>query len=51
MISRLSSKVGHVESETRSLGQVIEKACEHSTGHSFDPIFIKFGQNVCLDDI
>ena len=32
------------ESKTRSVGQIIEKSCEHSRGHSFGPIFIKLGQ-------
>ena len=30
--------------KTRSVGQIIEKPCEHSRGHSFGPIFIKLGQ-------
>ena len=25
-------------------------ACVHSRGHIFDPIFMKVGQNVCIDD-
>ena len=37
--------------KTRSLGQILEKTCEHDRDHSFDPIIIKFGQNVCLHKI
>ena len=32
-------------------GQIIEKPCEHSRGHSFGPIIIKLAQNDCLDNI
>ena len=35
----------HVWSKTRSVGQIIEKPCEHSRGHSFGPIFIKLDQD------
>ena len=42
IISRSGSKVGHVGSKTRSLGQILEKPCVHSRGHSFDPKFMKF---------
>ena len=31
--------------KTRSLGQKVEKPCEHSRSHIFDPIFIKLAQN------
>ena len=41
-------KTGHVGSETRSLGQILEKPCVHSRGHIFSPTFMKLGQNVCL---
>ena len=51
MMSRSSSDMGHVGSECRSLGQVKEKPCQHSRGHSFDLIFIKLHKNVCLDDV
>ena len=43
-MSRSSLKLGHVGSKTRSLGQILEKPCVHSRGHSFDPKFMK----VCL---
>ena len=29
----------------------ITKTCEHSRSHIFGPIFMKFGQNVCLNDM
>ena len=45
IISRSRSKLGHVGSETRSLGQIIEKRCVHSRGHSFDSKFMKLYQN------
>ena len=44
--SRSSSKMGHVGSKTRSLGQIIEKPCVHSRGHSFDHKLMKICQNV-----
>ena len=44
-ISQLSSNMGDVGSKTRSVGQIIEKICEHSRGHSFGPIFIKLSQD------
>ena len=44
IISRSSSKLGHVGSETRSLGQILEKPCVHSRGHSFDLKFMKAWQ-------
>ena len=43
--------MGHVESKTRSLGQILEKACVHSRGHIFGPIIMKHGQDVCLGKI
>ena len=50
MKSRMSSKVGHVGSTTRSLGQILEKHV-HSRGHIFCPIIMKLGQNVCNEEI
>ena len=41
IISRSGSKLGHVGSKTRLLGQISEKACVHSRGHSFDLKFTK----------
>ena len=45
IMSRSSSKVGHVASKTRSLGQILEKPCVHSRGHSFDSKFMKLNKN------
>ena len=50
-ISQLSSNMDDVGSKTRSVGQIMEKPCEHSRGHSFGQIFIKLAQNDCLDNI
>ena len=33
--------------KTRSVGPIIEKPCEHHTGHSMHPIIMKICQNVC----
>ena len=46
-----SLKIACVRSKTRSLGQILEKPCVHSKGHIFNPIIMKHGQNVCLDEI
>ena len=43
--------MGHVESKTRSLGQILEKPCVRSRCHIFSTIIMKLGQNVCLDKI
>ena len=51
MKSRTSSKMGHVGSKTRSLGQILEKPCVRSRGHILSRILIEVGQDVCLDDI
>jgi len=48
MTSGLGLYLGHLGSETRSLGQIIEKPCEDNRGHSFHQILMKYGQNVCL---
>ena len=45
-MSRSNSKLGHVGSKTRSLGQILEKPCVHSRGHGFDHKFMKLCQNV-----
>ena len=44
IISRSDSKLCHVGSKTRSLGQILEKPCVHSRGHSFDHKFIKLSE-------
>ena len=46
-----SSNLGHVESKTRSLSQILEKLCVCSRGHIISPIPMKLGQNICLDKI
>ena len=51
MLSRSQINLGHVGSKTRSVGQIEEKLYFHSGGHIFDPVSMKFGQNVCLDDV
>ena len=43
--------MGHVRSKTMSLGQILEKTCVDSRGHIFNPIIMKLGQNVCLNEI
>ena len=50
-ISQSSLNMGDVGSESRSVGQIMEKPCEHSRGQSFGPIFIKLAQNDHLDNI
>ena len=47
-ISQLGSNIGDVTSKTRSVGQIMEKPCEHSKGHIFGPIFIKLAQMIIL---
>ena len=51
MKARTSSKMGHVGSKTRSLGQILEKPCVRSRGHILSRILMKVGQDVCLNDI
>ena len=45
IISKSALKLGYVGSKTRSLGQILEKPCEHSRGHNFYSKFIKLYQN------
>ena len=51
MKSLTNSKMGHVGSKFRSLGQILVKPCVRSRGHIFSPIIMKLGRNVCLDEI
>ena len=45
--SKSDSKLSHVGSKSRSLGQIMKKKpCVHSRGHSFDQQFMKRCQNV-----
>ena len=39
-MSRIGLKLGYVGSNTRSLGQTLEKPCVYSRGHSFDHKFM-----------
>ena len=43
-MSRSDLKLGHVRSKTRSKGQILEKPCVHSRGHSFDSKVMKLCQ-------
>ena len=43
--------MGHVGSQTRSLGQILEKPSVRSRRHIFSLIIMKLGQNVCLNEI
>ena len=45
-MSRSDLKLSHVRSKTRPLGQILEKPCVHSTGHSFVSKVMKLCQNV-----
>ena len=47
----MSSKIGHVGSKAKSIGQILEKHCVRSIGHIFSRMIMKLGQNVCLDKI
>ena len=51
MKSQTSSKVGHVRSKTRSLGQILEKPCVRSRGHIICLIIMKHIQSICLNKI
>ena len=44
IISRSSWKLGHVGLKTMLLGQILEKPCVPSRGHSFDLKFMKLCQ-------
>ena len=48
---RSISNVSHAGSKTRSVGQTMEKLCEHDTGHIMQPIIMKICQNACLGEI
>ena len=49
--ARSNLKEGHMGSKTRSLGQIVEKPCDHSRCHIISPILMKICQNDCLDEI
>ena len=44
MKSRSGLKLGHIGSETRSPGQILEKPFVHFRGHSSNAIFMKLCQ-------
>ena len=44
-MSRSDLKLGHVGSKTRLIGQILEKPCVHSRGHSFDSKVMKLYHN------
>ena len=48
MKSWQGSKLGHVGSKTRSLGQILGKPCVDSREHSFDPLIKEFCQNIIV---
>jgi hypothetical protein len=50
MISRSSSKIGHVWSKTRSQKLKIDNFSLHSSGCSFDPNILEICQEGCFDD-
>ena len=41
--------MGHVRSNTRSLGQILDKACVRYRDHIVSPIIMKLYQNVYLE--
>ena len=47
----MSSKLRHVGSKTKSLGQILEKPCVPARDHIFSLIILKLDQNGCLDEI
>ena len=51
MKERTDLKVGHVGSESRPLGQILEKICVLSSRHSFVPVCMKLRENVCHNQI
>ena len=50
MISRSSSELGHLESKTRSPGQIKGKPY-HSRGHIFEIIIMNLAQNIWLNEV
>ena len=51
MKSRTNTKMSHVGSKTRSLGQILEKSCVCSRDQIFGVILMKLGQSICLEKI
>ena len=50
IISRSSTKLGHLGSKTRLLGETKGKPCQRSRGHILEAVIVNLAQNVCLDD-
>ena len=46
MKARSSSNMGHVYLKTRSLGQIIEKPCDHARDHIYSQIFMELAQMI-----
>ena len=46
IISRSSLKLGQVGPKFGLLDEIVEKPCEHSRGHSFNPKFMKLCHNL-----
>ena len=51
IISRSDLKLGHVGAKARPPGQIFEKPSEQSSGHSFDPKFMKICQSSKLGHV
>ena len=49
--NRTSLKMIHVESKTRSVGQILEKPCVCYRGHIFSVMIMKLVNDVCLNEI
>jgi hypothetical protein len=50
MVSRSSSKKGHLRSKTMPQELKKVKACKHSSGCSFEPNILEICQENCFDD-
>ena len=51
MKSRTNMKIGHVGSNSSSLGQISNKPCVCSRDQSFGLVLMNLGQSFCLDEI
>ena len=51
MKSRMNTKMGHVESKTMSLDQILEKTCVCSLDQIFGLILMKLAQSFRHDEI
>jgi hypothetical protein len=48
MISKSSLNMNHIGSKMRSHCSNRKKPCQHSSGHIFDSLVMKLGQDACL---